>query len=371
MDTPGGKVKEKAFMPGFGAIMTKENPTHKPVEPRSLVDYVEPGLWAHDLHGTLDRALEVKALFEHIIVRGIHKGDRYLLSHTRQELVEALLKALPDETRIVDIATESHLLVWDTGVVWVWVSEGGRDAALKISTTDQPEVMSGAIEVFVGMTQQFPSQGTVSVLMRNSPNSPLRMRSLGKGGEPLVVENYNPEIVEGFHAICADLKRPKPHGRISILEGPPGTGKTYLVRAIMSEVPAKYVLIQPKLMSELSDPEVLVTMVQDEYEMEPYGTSAPKLPTVLVCEDADTMLASRDAQTGSLISAINALAIGDGILGELMDLRLLATTNVKIEKIDPAILRPGRLSQWGSVRGAGRQGLEKAGWRRNTTCRSL
>jgi ATP-dependent 26S proteasome regulatory subunit len=37
------------------------------------------------------------------------------------------------------------------------------------------------------------------------------------------------------------------------------------------------------------------------------------------------------------------LNIGDGFLGEHLKLHILATTNVPIQKLDAALLRPGRL----------------------------
>ncbi len=43
---------------------------------------------------------------------------------------------------------------------------------------------------------------------------------------------------------------------------------------------------------------------------------------------------------GPLSSLLNAT---DGLFGDLLDLRIIATTNAKKLDIDPALLRPGRL----------------------------
>lgn len=58
-------------------------------------------------------------------------------------------------------------------------------------------------------------------------------------------------------------------------------------------------------------------------------------------EDADKCLVTR---AGDNINSIQSLLnLGDGILGSLLDLRIIATTNAKKLEMEPAILRAGRL----------------------------
>lgn len=66
-------------------------------------------------------------------------------------------------------------------------------------------------------------------------------------------------------------------------------------------------------------------------------------PIVLILEDADQCLVPRAADNISSISSL--LNLSDGILGSLLDIRIIATTNAKQEKMDQAILRDGRLSK--------------------------
>lgn len=50
---------------------------------------------------------------------------------------------------------------------------------------------------------------------------------------PIILENYTPEIIGGFHQAVQVITDPDPKkGRLVILEGPQGTGKIYLVRAM-------------------------------------------------------------------------------------------------------------------------------------------
>ena len=59
-------------------------------------------------------------------------------------------------------------------------------------------------------------------------------------------------------------------------------------------------------------------------------------------EDADVCLSERKAENMNSISSI--LNLSDGIIGSLLDLRIVATTNTPVTEFDKALLRKGRLS---------------------------
>ncbi len=85
-----------------------------------------------------------------------------------------------------------------------------------------------------------------------------------------------------------------------------------------------------------------------------------KEPTVLVIEDADHCLSPRDKDNLNAISAL--LNLSDGIIGSLLDLRVVATTNVKDEEIDPALFRKGRLSAHVNIKNLSEEQARKV-WR--------
>jgi SpoVK/Ycf46/Vps4 family AAA+-type ATPase len=64
-------------------------------------------------------------------------------------------------------------------------------------------------------------------------------------------------------------------------------------------------------------------------------------PLVLIIEDGDTCLVKRKGESSSAISAL--LNLTDGIVGKLLDIRVIITTNMNIYEMDDAVLRPGRL----------------------------
>lgn len=164
----------------------------------------------------------------------------------------------------------------------------------------------------------------------------LGLSSIGNAGIPLVEGNYTPQVMEDYKYVIKDLKSENPSGRIAIMRGPAGTGKTHLIRAMLLEVPdAMFVLISPDVVTNLAGPELLPLLMNHRG-----GTTGP---IVLVLEDADKCLVARDNTDMNSIQAL--LNLGDGILGSLLDMRIVATTNADEFKMDPAILRPGRLSK--------------------------
>jgi hypothetical protein len=166
----------------------------------------------------------------------------------------------------------------------------------------------------------------------------LTLSSIGNAGITLVRENYMPNVLEGYDYIVKDLNSNTPSGRIIIMEGEPGTGKTHLIRALLMEVPdAMFVLVSPEMVPSLAGPELLPLLLTNKNDKNFYG------PIILVLEDADRCLVTRGSDNISSIQSL--LNLGDGILGSLLDLRIVATTNAKKLDMEAAILRPGRLSK--------------------------
>jgi ATP-dependent 26S proteasome regulatory subunit len=183
--------------------------------------------------------------------------------------------------------------------------------------------------------QKTDKKGQIYAITSNGGG--LGFTELGMAGIKFNKLNYSNKVVEDYNTVVKDLNANNPAGRISIFEGPPGTGKTHLIKSLLFAAPkAMFVLVPPELITKLSGPEFLPALLRQQ------SFNTEKGPIVLVLEDADNCLVKRDKENMTSIQAL--LNLGDGIIGSLLDIRIIATTNATVLDIEPAILRPGRLS---------------------------
>jgi len=162
------------------------------------------------------------------------------------------------------------------------------------------------------------------------------LTSIGVASVNFEPGNYTKDVTDGFRHVITDLKTVTPSGRVAILDGEPGTGKTFLIRSLLKEVPdAIFIMVAAGAIEMLTSPNLVPLLIRTKRES--------TVPIVFVIEDADACLVPRAADNVNAISTL--LNFSDGILGSLLDIRIIATTNAKITEIDKAILRPGRLSR--------------------------
>jgi ATP-dependent 26S proteasome regulatory subunit len=64
--------------------------------------------------------------------------------------------------------------------------------------------------------------------------------------------------------------------------------------------------------------------------------------SILIIEDAERVISDREIN-GSPAGVSNILNLTDGILGDCLNIQIVATFNMRREKIDKALLRKGRL----------------------------
>lgn len=250
------------------------------------------------------------------------------LKCSKEELLD---KINPNARKLYDGGKSKCIYVGDNSLI-VLEDEGEDNVSVTFLTTNNDEV-----ENFVNVAKENlekTRKNTVSVL--TSGMDGFYLTPIGTLDAPLVRENYTQEVVDGFDFAINDLKSSNPFGRLVIVNGPPGTGKTYLIRGLINELENNtIVLIPPKLIAEIDGPSLLPTFIHHK--------KRNQRPITLIIEDADACLAPRMNDNISSISSL--LNHTDGILGTLLDLKIIATTNQDHIAFDEALTRAGRLSR--------------------------
>lgn len=144
-----------------------------------------------------------------------------------------------------------------------------------------------------------------------------------------LVLNYGSEFKEVHDIIIKRLNKPNDKG-IILLHGEPGTGKTSYIKYLTKLIKEKDILFIPPSMAEmLSEPNIIPFLMDHRN-------------TILIIEDAERVISDREGN-GSAAGVSNLLNLTDGILGDCLNIQVIATFNMKREKIDQALLRKGRL----------------------------
>jgi len=146
--------------------------------------------------------------------------------------------------------------------------------------------------------------------------------------------HYGDDFLEWHQAWLERLSKRK--SGVTVLFGPAGCGKTSFLRALMARLIAKSVFyyLPTTEFDALSNPRFVSFWAQE--------TDRHKdMQKIVILEDAEDLLMPRDQGTRAKVSDL--LNIADGFLGDHLRLHVLATTNVAMQRLDPAIGRPGRL----------------------------
>ena len=140
---------------------------------------------------------------------------------------------------------------------------------------------------------------------------------------------YNADFYPAYERIIQSLDKNSKSGTgIILLNGDYGTGKTNLIRHIISKVNKRVIFLPPDMASALSSPNFVRFFID-------YPES------ILIIEDAENILKTREAGGNNAVS--NILNLSDGILGDILNLQVICTFNAPKEDIDEALMREGRL----------------------------
>ncbi len=279
--------------------------------------------------------------------------------------------------RIDVFQNEKILIIEKTGIAYEYSSKGTTTHVYE--TYLEPFVL---LNPDVKMSQQYTSNSSgmwvnyaiIGVLLlliayffiwssKNSKNSDGSHRGAGGFGKSRVKLNKNEgkvikfddvagldEEKEDLIEIVSFLKNPDRYKSIGakipkgvLMVGPPGTGKTYLSKAVAGEAGVPFFFISGSDFVELYVG-VGASRVRDTFKQ-----AKQNAPCIIFIDEIDAVGRKRGAGLGSgndeREQTLNALLVEmDGFSSRDSDIIIMAATN-RADVLDPALLRPGRFDR--------------------------
>ena len=255
--------------------------------------------------------------------------------------VKALIKAyrdIPEATVISEYITNARdgayssvSIFWPTGFARLISFTDENEVEITIYGFDETKIRD-LITLTDKLVVRKKALGRVYVMTATEKG--IKLGSVGVAAVPFERGNYTDDVLNSVDYVVKEFKKEKPAGSIVLFDGEPGTGKSMMLRSLIGVLPnAMFVVIPSSAVASLANPEIIPVLrdTRDRHDG----------PIILVLEDCDEVLMPR--QGDNISSLTTLLNMSDGILGDLLKLRIICTTNVKLEEVDAAVSRPGRM----------------------------
>jgi DNA replication protein DnaC len=253
-------------------------------------------------------------------------------------------------------------------VFWVSIDRNNRMSIKGFADSDRLETWKSLIETLPRPQKRKKDEIKMRFWYKGPRGGDYTIRKIKCPEFVHIEDNYPDKVVKKMNTLIT-MERPDDKGKVIIWHGPPGTGKTYSVRALarewMTRINASVELvIDPKEM--LADTNYMQNVLledpvstdeahkdwhdayADNTDPNPqaildgkYDQELEKEPNVrlIILEDQGELFSIDCKERNGFDKFLN---LTDGIIGQGVRMVFLITSNEKIDKIDEAVKRNGR-----------------------------
>lgn len=296
----------------------------------------EPNIWFQEKYKEFPNVFQFDELFE------VSCSEEFKDCFLIKEMVSSSIGGVPFQFRLstIDsfIATginygemrvkSLHVLELKKGV-WVLLIEYSEKVMIRVLYTDsnrgQWEEIRANLQKHIYVVKK--KTGEINLLFQQEKGFCLKSKKIDEDFSCDIGLNYGDDFMPRYEALINSLKTEKTG--LFLLSSKPGFGKTSLIKHLINTVEEHKTLFLPPHLSEaFLEPAFLPFLSEQNIDL-------------IILEDGENVLRSREEAHGNAVSSI--LNMTDGILGDILKIKILATFNTAKESIDSALLRKGRL----------------------------